>query len=130
MIKRYYNAVKGGVLAHFLPETPIGDVPEVTTQRANLFGLPTATLTIKIVDYANTNVYGWLKVNDVVMVLNDSFTVTLDADGNGQFTAQIRMTIDDPGSYVMGKFEIISSTFGYITSGADKQWQIEKSIGM
>lgn len=130
MIKRYYVGVKGGVLAHFLPATPISDVPAVITQQANLIGLPLAILTIKVVDYANNNNDGKLKVNDVLVALNDTFTVSLDEDGHGQFTAQIWVNIGDLGTYVMGLFEIESSNYGYVTSGTSKEWQIDKSVGM
>jgi len=128
MIRRYYNGVKGGRIARFFMGTFISDDSSQVTYQANLYGMPTAILTVKVVYYVNTNNNGKLRVNTAIVFLSNTFTVALDATGRGSFIAQIEGNASDFGTVVLGQFEIISSTIGSVTTNSARYWQTSKTF--
>lgn len=105
-------ALKGN---HFGPTEFIGDSVSYDNENATLIGVPGAVLTIQVVNYVNTN-DGTLKVNGSQVFLNNTFTVTLDANGQGMFNARIDGYSDKRGTVILGKFQITATTSGSITT--------------
>ncbi len=95
---------------------------------AHVAGLPNAVLTVKVTQYTNTN-GGQLKANSSNVYLNNTFTVTLDGNGNGSFTADIYGAASPPpgGSIIFGRFTIIASSDGDI-SGTNQNFQTSKAF--
>lgn len=108
--------------ARFLTPT-FGEEDELTEEEtANLKGKPGAVLTITLNPLTNNN-GGTLKVNSVIVAENDTFTVTLDSNGEGTFTARIDGLANSP-SVIRGYFTITATTDG--TIGSPDYYQISK----
>lgn len=116
MQKRYYLGLGGKRAARFLTSTVISGDSSQVTEQANLYGMPGATLGIEVVTYTNNNRLGRLKANGSDVFLHNTLGVTLDGSGRGSFTAQVMGDASDHGTVVLGKFEIISTTIGDISS--------------
>lgn len=92
-----------------------------TTNLTN--GVAGATVTIEVDGYTNSN-GGTLTENGNVIVLSDTFTVTLDGSGNGSYVTAINGVVN-PSSGILGHFLITSTTSGII--GTNDTHQVNKA---
>jgi hypothetical protein len=90
---------------------------------ANLTGMPGSLITITLKTLTNVN-GGVLKVNGIVALLNDTYNVTIDANGKGSLNVEIDGNADNHATTILGQFEITSVSAGEI--GITKTYQISK----
>lgn len=128
MLRRYYTGLGGKRLARFFTPTPISGDSSQDTEQSNLYGLPGASLTIKVITLTNSNSLGRLYVNGSQVFLNNTFPVSLDGSGRGSFLARVQGDPTDHGSIVLGRFQIIFASIGDIAPAPKDQYQISKAF--
>src|SRR6185312_6605354 len=84
-------------------------------EQDNITGAAGAVVTIQVTGYNNiSNRYGEVLVNGGQVVLNDTFTVTLDGTGNGSFIARCQGDPTQTGTGIWVIFTVTGVSIGQI----------------
>lgn len=81
MIKRYYPALAAQIYTHYLSNVVASFTGSTVTYTTVIKGVPFANVTFKVTTYSAASMSAVYQVNGTSYVLNDTFTLALDATG-------------------------------------------------
>jgi hypothetical protein len=128
MIGRYYVALDPGgttgTACIFTTDSAITGNSSYAQDQKNITGAAGAIVTIQVTNLVNTNgsIPGsGAQYNTTWAHLNDTFTVTLDGSGNGNFISLVTGNPAHTGTVILIQYTIVGVSSGYIGSPNVKQ---------
>lgn len=133
MLHRYVSTLDAGaasgVACNFAASSNVSSTSSFYQETENIVGAAGAVVTIQVTTYNNTNGSppgSGVQVDNQFVVLNNTFTITLNGSGQGSFVANASGNPTNTGTIVRAIFTITGVTTGYI--GTPNSKQISKSF--